>query len=134
MRCASSATLATALIASVTASPAHAQPAADAARPQLVVLITVDQLRPDYLMKWRSEFTGGLARFVNQGALFTNALHDHAVTETAPGHASLGSGRHPRSTGIVRNDAGVSDPQSPLVDGARGGGASPRSFSWVLIV
>ncbi len=122
------AALTLACAAVLTVSPAFAQPAADASRPQLVVLITVDQLRPDYLMKWRGEFTGGLARFVNQGALFTNALHDHAVTETAPGHAALGSGRHPRSTGIVRNDAGVSDPQSPLIEGGRGGGASPDRF------
>ncbi|MDO8952461.1 MAG: alkaline phosphatase family protein, partial [Draconibacterium sp.] len=117
-----------AITIALTASHAPAQPAADPSRPQLVVLITVDQLRPDYLTRWRSEFTGGLARFMKQGAFFTNASHDHAVTETAPGHASLGSGRHPRSTGIVRNDAGVSDPQAPLIDGGRGGGASPDRF------
>lgn len=92
------------------------------------MLITVDQLRPDYLQLWSSQLTGGLARFWNHGAMFVNGEHEHATTETAPGHASLGSGRHPRSTGIVRNDAGVQDVQSPLLDGARGGGASPFRF------
>ncbi len=101
---------------------------APVARPQLVVLVTVDQLRPDYLERWGPQFTGGLARFWNQGAVFTNAAHDHATTETAPGHATLGSGRHPRFTGIVRNEAGVQDPQAALLDGGRGGGASPYRF------
>jgi predicted AlkP superfamily pyrophosphatase or phosphodiesterase len=120
--------LAATLLAAAPIRPLAAQSAADRARPQLVVLITVDQLRPDYLDRWQSEFTGGLARLLTHGAWFTNALHDHATTETAPGHATLGSGRHPRSTGIVRNEAGVGDPQAPLVGGARGGGASPWRF------
>lgn len=126
------ATRAAALLALTTAAAysaaAQSAPTAAPLRPQLVVLVTVDQLLPDYLERWRGEFTGGLARFVNQGALFTNAVHDHAATETAPGHASLGSGRFPRHTGIVRNEAGVQDPQAALVDSGRGGGASPYRF------
>jgi hypothetical protein len=121
------ATLSIAATSALALAPLAAQAPA-AAQPQLVVLITVDQLRPDYLERWGSEFTGGLARFWKQGAVFTNAVHDHATTETAPGHATLGSGRFPRHTGIVRNEAGVGDPQAPLVDGARGGGASPWRF------
>ena len=113
---------------SAVAGDTLAAQASTAASPQLVVLITVDQLRPDYLERWGGEFTGGLARFWNRGAVFTNAVHDHATTETAPGHATLGSGRFPRHTGIVRNEAGVGDPQAPLLDGARGGGASPWRF------
>ncbi|MBC8086584.1 MAG: alkaline phosphatase family protein, partial [Phycisphaerae bacterium] len=62
------------------------------------------------------------------GAFFTNATHDHAVTETAPGHATLWSGRYPSHTGIVRNADGVQDPQTPLLLGSRGGGASPFRF------
>ena len=108
------------------ASPIAAQ-AAPAAPPTLVVQITVDQLRPDYLDKWSSQFTGGLARFMKQGAFFTNASHDHATTETAPGHATLWSGRYPAHTGVVLNEIGVPDPQSPLLFG-RGGGASPYRF------
>lgn len=129
--CAAALATRAAALVTLTASAAFAQNAAAASatvRPQLVVLITVDQLRPDYLERWGGEFTGGLARFIKEGALFPNGVHDHATTETAPGHASLGSGRHPRSTGIVRNDAGVQDPQAPLLDGARGGGASPYRF------
>ena len=112
----------------------HAQAPAAPARPQLVVLITVDQLRPDYLVRWESEFTGGFKRLLDRGAFFTNALHDHATTETAPGHATLGSGRFPRHTNIVRNEVGVGDPQSPLIEGGRGGGASPWRFRGTALV
>lgn len=100
---------------------------AQAAPPTLVVQITVDQLRPDYLEKWAPQFTGGFKRFLTQGAVFTQAAHDHATTETAPGHATLWSGRYPANTAIVINDLGVADAQSPLLQG-RGGGASPWRF------
>ncbi|HYW31931.1 MAG TPA: alkaline phosphatase family protein [Gemmatimonas sp.] len=95
--------------------------------PTLVVQITVDQLQSGYLDRYESQFTGGLARLMKQGARFTNAFHDHASTETAPGHATLWSGRHPSHTGIVLNEIGVPDPQAPLLFG-RGGGASPYRF------
>lgn len=105
-----------------TASPQRA------ARPTLVVMITVDQLRADYLERWRGQFTGGLKRLLDQGAVFTNAHQDHAITETAPGHASTMSGRFPRSTGITRNLAGVNDPNSPIIGVTRGAPASPFRF------
>ncbi|MEQ1690472.1 MAG: alkaline phosphatase family protein [Gemmatimonas sp.] len=95
--------------------------------PTLVVQITVDQLRPDYLDRFASQLTGGLGRLLKHGAFFTNATHDHATTETAPGHATLWSGRFPSHTGVVINDIGVVDPQMPLLFG-RGGGASPYRF------
>lgn len=96
-------------------------------RPTLVVMLTVDQLRPDYLTMWERQFTGGFARLLRGGAVFLNGYQDHANTETAPGHASVLSGRFPRSTGIVSNAAGVLDPQAPLI-GARGAPASPYRF------
>ena len=95
--------------------------------PTLVVFFTIDQLRMDYFERFGSQLNGGLARLYEGGAVFTNAFHDHANTETAPGHASTMSGRFPASTGIVRNAAGVGDPQAPLVD-AEGSGASPYRF------
>lgn len=97
-------------------------------RPSLVVFITVDQMRPDYFDRWKGQLTGGLARLDREGALFTNAYHDHATTETAPGHAATLSGRFPAHTGIVRNNAGVGDEASPLLYGQKGLGASPFRF------
>jgi predicted AlkP superfamily pyrophosphatase or phosphodiesterase len=95
--------------------------------PYLVVFITVDQLKPDYLDKFGSQFTGGFARLLNGGAFYTNAFHDHAITETAPGHSVMMAGRFPRGTGIMTNDLGVNDPRAKLL-GVSGGGASPFRF------
>ena len=97
--------------------------------PRLVVHITVDQFRADYLDRWRSQLTGGLARLLRDGAVFTEAYQDHAMSETAPGHATVLSGRNPRSTGIMHNDQGVSDrnESGELLDVA-GPGASPWRF------
>ncbi len=109
--------------------PAPAAPAAPPrpARPALVVMITVDQLLPDYLVRWPGQLTGGLARLAGEGAVFTNAFQDHALTETAPGHAVVLSGRWPRHTGIIDNGRGVGDTAAPLLE-VRGPGASPRRF------
>lgn len=96
-------------------------------RPRLVVLITIDQFRADYIPRWAHQLTGGIGRLVNGGAYFPIAVHDHAITATAPGHAVIGSGRHPRSTGITSNEEGVGDARVTLVEGV-GPGASPRDF------
>jgi len=111
--------------------PAAQQPAA--ARPPLVVLISVDQLRGDYHDRFAADLTGGLARLYREGAAFVNAHHDHAITETAPGHATLGAGRFPRSHGITANALGVGDPQAPLIGGG-GSGASPFRYRGASIV
>jgi arylsulfatase A-like enzyme len=115
-----------ALAALLGAVPAAGQIQTAPEAPKLVVLVTVDQLRPDYFERYGAQLTGGLARLHRGGAVFTRAYQDHANTETAPGHASTLSGRFPRSTGIVQNVAGVQDPQHPLVGG--GPGASPFRF------
>ena len=35
-------------------------------RPTLVVMITIDQMRPDYLTLWEKQFNGGLARLLRR--------------------------------------------------------------------
>src|SRR6266487_3782454 len=97
------------------------------ARPKLVVVITVDQMRPDYLTRWKSQLSGGLAQLANEGAFFTDGYQDHAVTETAPGHSTILSGMWPAHTGIISNLQGVLDSLAPLI-GTIGPGASPRRF------
>lgn len=106
---------------------ATAKAQVSSASPTLVVLITVDGLSARHLDEYGAQLTGGLARLTRGGAWFTNAHHDHAITETAPGHASLLSGRFPRSTGIAANRVGVVDPQAPLA-GSGQIGASPKRF------
>jgi predicted AlkP superfamily pyrophosphatase or phosphodiesterase len=107
------------------ASSAWAQ--VTAPHPTLLVFLTVDQMRSDYFQRFDKQLTGGLARLYRNGAFFSNAFQDHAITETAPGHASTMSGRFPRSTGITFNAAGVQDPQAPLIGGG-GPAASPFRF------
>ncbi len=121
------ATLLSASASAVAAQTPVPAPAAAPDRPTLVVMIMIDQLRGDYLDRFRPTLTGGLARLVREGAVFMNGFHDHANTETAPGHASPLSGRHPRSHGVVLNSAGVPDAQYPLIGGG-GPGASPYRF------
>src|ERR1041385_8476004 len=77
--------------------------------PSLVVFIAIDQMRADYFERFAPQLTGGLGRLYRGGAVLTNASHDHAITETAPGHSVMLSGRFPRTTGIVTNATGVPD-------------------------
>ena len=121
--------------------------------PTLVVMLVVDQLRADLLDRYRPAFTGGFARFLDQGYSFTQASHRHAVTHTAAGHASLSTAVHPARSGIVANewhqDAGgewvpmysVEDAAHPIlgyerIDGL--GGRSPKNLlrtglaDWIL--
>ena len=118
----------TLLAALAAASSAGAQSAPLSPRPTLVVLITIDGFRGDYLTRFGGQFTGGLGRLINSGTWFTNAHQDHGITETAPGHASLLSGRFPRSTEIAANRAGVADQSTPLLGFSGVLGASPNRF------
>lgn len=95
-------------------------------KPKLVVVITIDQMRPDYLTRWQAQLTAGF-RLLQSGAVFTNAFEDHGVTETAPGHSTILSGRWPAHTGILSNPLGVGDSTAPLI-GVDGPGASPKRF------
>jgi predicted AlkP superfamily pyrophosphatase or phosphodiesterase len=110
---------------------------AAAPRRPLVVMVSVDQMRAEYLTRYARLYRGGFKRLLDRGAVFVNAQYRHANTETGPGHSILLSGRHPRHSGIVANDwydGGlrrmvnvVEDPvQSPV--GGEGRGASPASF------
>ncbi|MEQ1692715.1 MAG: alkaline phosphatase family protein, partial [Gemmatimonas sp.] len=103
-------------------------PTSAATRPALIVLVVIDQFRADYLQRFGPQMNGGIARLMRGGAWFTDAHHDHAITETAPGHASLLAGRFPRSTGIMMNSIGVDDETAPLIANGFGPGASPRRF------
>ncbi len=72
--------------------------------PALTVVISVDQMRADYLTRFAKDFAGGFARLSRDGAVFTHARHIHVPTETAPGHAALMTGCFPGQHGIVGNE------------------------------
>ncbi len=106
-------------------------------RPKLVLFVVVDQMRHDYLLRFRKGFQGGLKRMLEESADFSEARHAHAVSTTGPGHAALATGTHPGRNGIIDNSwfdraAGkvvncVEDPDSPPVEGS-GPGRSPRNL------
>ena len=80
-----------------------AQQTKPAPAPRLVVVISVDQLVPEQLQRLAPHLQGGLGRFLREGTVFWRATVDYAGTETGPGHATLATGRYPRSHGIVGN-------------------------------
>src|SRR5712664_3740637 len=73
------------------------------AKPKLVVLLVVDQMRGDYVDKFRGQWTGGLKRLVEEGAWFRDAAYPYAATETCVGHATISTGAFPSTHGMVAN-------------------------------
>jgi len=72
--------------------------------PKLVLQITVDGLRADLLERYRHHFDeGGFRYLMEQGVVYSNAHYQHANTETIVGHATLATGAHPASHGLVGN-------------------------------
>lgn len=77
--------------------------AANGAR--LVVAVVVDQLATHVLDAARPHLVpDGFVRLERDGARYPDGAHVHACTETAPGHASIGTGTTPRVHGIPAND------------------------------
>src|SRR5712671_5661225 len=122
------------LVFAFTASATFGQ--TPAGRPRLVLVLSIDQMRFDYLTRFERLYTGGLRRLLDRGAIFTNARYRHAATETGPGHSVILSGRHPSHSGVVANSwydpylhaavNVVDDPvQKPL--GGPGRSASPAN-------
>lgn len=110
-------------------APAHPQTPDKPVR--LVLQITVDQLRADLIDRYAAGFgESGFRRLLDDGALYVNAHHRHANTETIVGHTTLSTGTDPAVHGMVANvwlDRGsgelsynVQDAEYPLL--GEGGG------------
>src|SRR5260370_3789676 len=69
-------------------------------RPKLVVLLVVDQMRADYVEKFRAQWVGGLKRLVREGAWFRDAAYPYAATETCVGHATISTRSFPSVPGM----------------------------------
>ena len=74
-------------------------------RPKLVVGITIDQMRWDYLYRYYDRYAanGGFKRMLNHGFSCENTLIPYAPTVTAPGHTSIYTGSVPAINGITGN-------------------------------
>jgi predicted AlkP superfamily pyrophosphatase or phosphodiesterase len=123
------------------AAPPKHVPAAEPARPRLVVLLVIDMLPADLLSRVRDRLgADGFARLASGGARFTDCAYGHAITDTGPGHASIATGTTPDRHGIVGNQwydralgrmiGAVEDPEVPLVGAASPlPGASPAHLA-----
>lgn len=85
------------------APTSSAKPSKSSDRPKLVVLLVVDQMRADYVDKFRFQWTGGLKRVVEEGAWFRDAAYPYAATETCVGHSTISTGAFPATHGMVAN-------------------------------
>lgn len=74
-----------------------------ATHPKLAVLIVVDQMRADYVDRFRGDWTAGLKRLVSRGAWFNRAAYPYFDTFTCPGHATIGTGAFPSRHGVFQN-------------------------------
>lgn len=83
-------------------------------RPKLVVMIVVDQMRADYVDKFRGQWSGGLKRLVEEGAWFRDAAYPYAATETCVGHATISTGALPATHGMVANGWWDREQQKPV--------------------
>jgi hypothetical protein len=82
--------------------PATANPGL-AARPKLVVLIVVDQMRADYLDRFSANFQNGFKRLMKDGEWFTHAAYPYAKTVTCAGHSTVSTGDFPSTHGMINN-------------------------------
>jgi hypothetical protein len=74
-------------------------------KPRLAVLVVFDQMRGDYLIRWRDLFEkDGFRRLTDGGAWYQNCHYPYANTMTGPGHATVATGCSPDVHGIVAND------------------------------
>lgn len=85
--------------------PAKTQSVSASAIPKLVVGIVVDQMRYDYLFRFKERYSeGGFRRLMREGFLFENANFNYVPTYTAPGHACIYTGTTPSHNGIISNE------------------------------
>lgn len=75
------------------------------AQPRVVVVLVVDQLRADMLERYKRDFgPAGFRLLLDRGAWYTNCYYNYANTETAPGHATIGTGSYTLGHGIIGNE------------------------------
>jgi predicted AlkP superfamily pyrophosphatase or phosphodiesterase len=70
---------------------------------RLILLIAVDQFGSAEFERLEPFFTDGFRTLIDRGVVYPRARHEHALTETGPGHATISTGRYPRHHGAVTN-------------------------------
>ena len=73
-------------------------------KPRLILQVTVDQLRGDLPTRYYDRLGEGGFRYLwESGVVYRDAHHGHANTETIVGHATLATGAHPSTHGMIGN-------------------------------
>jgi len=91
-----------ALLSAIPAGRAFAQ---EAPRPALVVVVAVDQMRGDFVDRFRPHYgEEGIGRMLREGFNYSNCHYEHAATMTGAGHATMMTGSYGHRNGIVAND------------------------------
>jgi len=73
-------------------------------KPKLVLFLSIDQLRGDYLPEMEDRLgDGGFRYLFDNGTWYTEAQYAHASTYTATGHATLVTGTNADKHGMVGN-------------------------------
>ncbi len=101
----STAQLPSALSTTSTTAAARAVSSPTVHRPKLVVAVSIDQFRGDYVSRFEP-FLGpdGFRRILREGFEFQQCLYATANTETGPGHSTMLTGAYAHRSGIVQND------------------------------
>lgn len=89
----------------------RADSASEGTPPRLVVLISIDQCRADYIARYNDLYLppgsgreiGGFRYLRARGAWYPDCRYQHHRTVTGAGHAILGTGAQPGVNGIVGN-------------------------------
>lgn len=97
------------LITSLLSTPVialAAQAGEKPAQPKLMVVLVVDGLPQEQVVRYREQFAanGGFRRLLDKGAWFSNAHQAHGVTLTAVGHTAILTGAYPYQHGIIANE------------------------------
>lgn len=104
-----------------------------AKRPDLVVVISVDQFPYYYINRFQPYFAlDGFNRGLQRGANFTHSLYPYSVTYTGPGHAAIGTGHVPAESGIVANnwyERSTGAAEYCVADARAKGGYSPLNLA-----
>ncbi len=72
-------------------------------KPKLVVVLVVDQMRPDLLTRFDKLYEGGFKWLMNNGIWYSDTHHEHSYTATGPGHTAIGYGQYPGKIGVIGN-------------------------------
>ncbi len=117
------------------AAPAPAQ---QPAKPKLVVILVIDQMRADYPIRYAGLLEKGLKRLTTGGAWYKNAAYPYLTTLTCVGHTTIGTGTLPYKHGMISNTwfdraSGKvvtcnADPDASIVSYGSSSGASDSAF------